>query len=103
MQTGNGQPVMGDPINSLVWLGEQLAAQGQRIEAGEGGRAPLRIHGNPELKGIHYDSPVASAQVKSCLLLAGLFAAALAVAAAVVVMVDMGVVIRAIWAAIRDI
>ncbi|MEN0040093.1 MAG: fumarylacetoacetate hydrolase family protein [Pseudomonadota bacterium] len=35
VQTGNGQPVMGDPINSLVWLGEQLAAQGERIEAGE--------------------------------------------------------------------
>ncbi|EFL90651.1 2-keto-4-pentenoate hydratase [Ahrensia sp. R2A130] len=35
VQTGNGQPVMGDPINSLVWLGEQLVAQGDRIEAGE--------------------------------------------------------------------
>lgn len=37
------------------------------------GCAPLYITpGN--LKGIHYDSPVASAQVKSCLLLAGLYA-----------------------------
>lgn len=35
--------------------------------------APLRIQGRP-LKAIHYDSPVASAQVKSCILLAGLYA-----------------------------
>ena len=35
--------------------------------------APLVIKGKP-LKAIHYDSPVASAQVKSCLLLAGLYA-----------------------------
>lgn len=35
--------------------------------------APLSISGAP-LKGIHYQSPVASAQVKSCILLAGLYA-----------------------------
>ena len=35
--------------------------------------APLTIHGRT-LSGIHYDSPVASAQVKSCVLLAGLYA-----------------------------
>ncbi len=35
--------------------------------------APLRIQGKP-LQGIHYQSPVASAQVKSALLLAGLYA-----------------------------
>ena len=35
--------------------------------------APLTIKGHP-LKAIHYDSPVASAQVKSCVLLAGLYA-----------------------------
>lgn len=35
--------------------------------------APLLINGKP-LHGIHYDSPVASAQVKSCVLLAGLYA-----------------------------
>lgn len=35
--------------------------------------APLRIQGRP-LKGIHYQSLVASAQVKSCVLLAGLYA-----------------------------
>lgn len=34
--------------------------------------APLIIHGRT-LKGIHYESPVASAQVKSCVLLAGMY------------------------------
>jgi 3-phosphoshikimate 1-carboxyvinyltransferase len=37
------------------------------------GCAPYTIHGG-SLKGIHYDSPIASAQVKSCVLLAGLYA-----------------------------
>ncbi|SDZ79682.1 3-phosphoshikimate 1-carboxyvinyltransferase [Pseudobutyrivibrio sp. ACV-2] len=39
----------------------------------DNGCAPLEIGGAP-LKPIHYDSPVASAQVKSCILLAGLYA-----------------------------
>ena len=39
----------------------------------DNGCAPLVIKGRP-LKAIHYDSPVASAQVKSCVLLAGLYA-----------------------------
>ena len=39
----------------------------------ENGCAPLRIQGN-KLKAIHYTSPVASAQVKSSILLAGLYA-----------------------------
>lgn len=37
------------------------------------GCAPLHINGHT-LKGIHYQSPVASAQIKSCVLLAGLYA-----------------------------
>lgn len=39
----------------------------------DNGCAPLRICGS-SLHGIHYSSPVASAQVKSCILLAGLYA-----------------------------
>ncbi|MGI9365489.1 MAG: 2-keto-4-pentenoate hydratase [Rhizobiaceae bacterium] len=35
VQTGNGEPVMGDPINSLVWLAKTLAQSGQQIKAGE--------------------------------------------------------------------
>ena len=51
-----------------------LERMGARIETAEGGTPPLRITGNPDLRGIDYESPVASAQVKSCLLLAGLYA-----------------------------
>jgi 3-phosphoshikimate 1-carboxyvinyltransferase len=49
-----------------------LRSMGAGIET-EGGRPPLRIAGRP-LHGIEYDMPVASAQVKSAVLLAGLFA-----------------------------
>jgi 3-phosphoshikimate 1-carboxyvinyltransferase len=51
-----------------------LAAMGARITAREGGRPPLRVAGGG-LKAIHYPMPVASAQVKTSLLFAGLFAA----------------------------
>ncbi|HID50149.1 MAG TPA: 3-phosphoshikimate 1-carboxyvinyltransferase, partial [Chromatiales bacterium] len=53
---------------------EPLAQMGARIETTPEGTPPLRIHGNPGLHGIDYAMPVASAQVKSCLLLAGLYA-----------------------------
>jgi 3-phosphoshikimate 1-carboxyvinyltransferase len=51
-----------------------LGLMGARIETAEGGTPPLRIAGTPRLRGIDYASPIASAQVKSCLLLAGLYA-----------------------------
>jgi 3-phosphoshikimate 1-carboxyvinyltransferase len=50
-----------------------LQAMGAEIAAGEGGRPPLRITG-AHLKAMDYMMPVASAQVKSALLFAGLFA-----------------------------
>lgn len=50
-----------------------LEAMGARIAAADGGRPPLRITGT-HLKTIDYNMPVASAQVKSALLFAGLFA-----------------------------
>ena len=50
-----------------------LAQMGASIESADGGRPPLKIHGGP-LKAIHYRPEVASAQVKSCVLFAGLFA-----------------------------
>ena len=53
---------------------EPLARMGARIETTPEGTAPLRIHGNPHLRGIDHRSPVASAQVKSAVLLAGLYA-----------------------------
>jgi 3-phosphoshikimate 1-carboxyvinyltransferase len=52
---------------------EPLAAMGARIDADDG-HAPLRIHGGRALRGIDFASPVASAQLKSALLLAGLHA-----------------------------
>ena len=53
---------------------EPLARMGAQIEATGAGTPPLRITGGRKLRGIHYEMPVASAQVKSCLLLAGLYA-----------------------------
>ncbi|WP_133478382.1 3-phosphoshikimate 1-carboxyvinyltransferase [Cognatilysobacter segetis] len=53
---------------------EPLARMGARIAAGDGGLPPLRITGGAPLTGIEYASPVASAQVKSAVLLAGLYA-----------------------------
>jgi len=50
-----------------------LEMMGARITAQNGGRPPLHVTGG-ELKAIAYHLPVASAQVKSCLLFAGLFA-----------------------------
>lgn len=51
-----------------------LAMMGADITSERGNDcAPLIINGR-KLKGIHYNSPVASAQVKSCVLLAGLYA-----------------------------
>jgi 3-phosphoshikimate 1-carboxyvinyltransferase len=52
---------------------EPLALMGARIDASDG-HAPLHIHGGQHLHGIDYTLPVASAQVKSALLLAGLCA-----------------------------
>jgi 3-phosphoshikimate 1-carboxyvinyltransferase len=50
-----------------------LTEMGASIEARDGTYPPLVIHGRP-LHGIDYTLPVASAQVKSAVLLAGLFA-----------------------------
>ena len=57
------------PIRRIV---EPLAAMGARLDARAGGQyPPLAIRGG-ELRGITWQSPVASAQVKSAILLAGL-------------------------------
>jgi 3-phosphoshikimate 1-carboxyvinyltransferase len=54
---------------------EPLARMGAQIGSEPGGLAPLRITPSPDgLVGIDWTSPVASAQVKSCILLAGLYA-----------------------------
>jgi 3-phosphoshikimate 1-carboxyvinyltransferase len=53
---------------------EPLAMMGAQIETTVQGTPPLKIKGRQPLQGIDYQLPVASAQVKSCLLLAGLYA-----------------------------
>jgi 3-phosphoshikimate 1-carboxyvinyltransferase len=54
-------------------VAQPLRDMGARIETGDG-RPPVRVHGGSRLHGIRYAMPVASAQVKSALLLAGLYA-----------------------------
>lgn len=56
-------------------VADPLSRMGARIETGAGGRPPLKISGGQTLHGIDYPMPVASAQVKSALLFAGLYAA----------------------------
>lgn len=54
---------------------DPLLSMGARIRTGDGGRPPIEVGGGgTALCGIDYEMPVASAQVKSCLLLAGLYA-----------------------------
>jgi 3-phosphoshikimate 1-carboxyvinyltransferase len=58
------------PVDRVM---EPLAQMGAKLEAREGRLAPLRITG-ARLRAISYELPVASAQVKSCVLLAALTA-----------------------------
>lgn len=51
-----------------------LTQMGAVIETAEGGTPPMTVRGGQALKGMHYDMPMASAQVKSAVLLAGLYA-----------------------------
>ena len=68
---GGDESLSRRPMRRVI---EPLTRMGAKIEAGEGGLPPLRICGKRELCGITYELPVASAQVKSALLLAGLYA-----------------------------
>ena len=56
------------PMKRII---EPLSAMGARIDSHDG-RAPLNIRGQNPLSAIDYELPVASAQIKSCVLLAGL-------------------------------
>jgi len=60
------------PMNRVA---KPLREMGAVIETAAEGHPPLTIRGGQKLSGMHYDMPMASAQVKSCLLLAGLYAA----------------------------
>jgi len=54
-------------------IAEPLTAMGGRLDARDGRFPPLRVSGRA-LRGVEYALPVASAQIKSCVLLAGLLA-----------------------------
>src|SRR5690606_31711778 len=54
-------------------VAKPLREMGARIETLDG-KPPVKITGGAALHGIHYELPVASAQVKSAILLAGLYA-----------------------------
>ena len=59
------------PMDRVV---NPLIEMGAEIETASGGRPPLKIKGGKKLTGIDYEMPMASAQVQSCLLLAGMYA-----------------------------
>ena len=67
---GGDESLSKRPMQRVITPLEQMGAS---IEAHDGKFPPLTIHGR-ELQGIDYTLPVASAQVKSCVLFAGLFA-----------------------------
>lgn len=58
----------------MTRVARPLAAMGADIHTLAGGTAPIVVSGPRPLHGMVHELPVASAQVKSCLLLAGLFA-----------------------------
>lgn len=53
---------------------DPLTEMGAVVATADGGKPPLKITGNQSLNGFSYQMPMASAQVKSCCLLAGLYA-----------------------------
>ncbi len=59
------------PMRRVV---DPLTEMGAQISTAEGGTPPLQINPSSGLSAIDYQMPMASAQVKSCLLLAGLYA-----------------------------
>ncbi len=61
----------GRPMGRII---TPLTRMGAVIESDCDGTPPLQIRGGVRLRGIHYELPVASAQVKSAVLLAGLYA-----------------------------
>ncbi len=65
------ESLSGRPMNRVA---DPLREMGAVIETAEQGRPPMVIKGGKKLNGINYALPMASAQVKSCVLLAGLYA-----------------------------
>ncbi len=59
------------PMNRII---EPLSLMGANIKSQNFGRPPLEISKSDKLNSINYDLPIASAQVKSCILFASLYA-----------------------------
>lgn len=75
---GSGTPALltGDEslsARTMKRIIDPLKEMGASIEARENDFAPLNISRNHKLKPLHFPLPIASAQLKSCVLLAGLF------------------------------
>jgi 3-phosphoshikimate 1-carboxyvinyltransferase len=69
-ELGGDESLSRRPMARII---KPLEMMGAKIQAGDGGRPPLRVSG-ARLKAIDYKLPVASAQVKTSLLFAGLYA-----------------------------
>lgn len=65
------ESLTGRPMGRII---KPLTMMGAAIESDCDGTPPLQVAGGLRLQGIHYDMPIASAQVKSAILLAGLYA-----------------------------
>ena len=63
--------LMKRPMRRVI---DPLLLMNAKISCSDKGTLPIRITGGQHLNGIEYELPVASAQLKSCLLLAGLYA-----------------------------
>jgi len=63
----------------MLRVAEPLRLMGAEVELESNGCAPLRINGRRPLQPINYQLPIASAQIKSAVLLAGLFAAGISI------------------------
>ena len=72
VQLQGDESLMRQPMRRVT---DPLRQMGADISCSPDGTPPVRIRGGASLAGISYDMPVASAQVKSALLLAGLYAA----------------------------
>jgi 3-phosphoshikimate 1-carboxyvinyltransferase len=72
---GGDESLSGRPMDRIIRPLTEMGAhiEGRQISGRNGSFPPLTIHGQ-HLRGIDYTLPMASAQVKSCVLLAGLFA-----------------------------
>jgi len=72
-QPGGRWTLDGDESRPVDRIVEPLRRMGAKVEAREDRFTPLTVEGG-RLKGIEYELPVRSAQVKSCLLIAGMLA-----------------------------